>query len=277
MSAQIAKERVIKAALIDWLYSKGMVHDAVIINEMVVANWTRRADVVVANGHLYAFEIKSEVDTLKRLDGQVKSFSEHFDKVVVVAASKFISSILQEYPPEIGVLEASMNNGSLVFKQVRAGRISTIKSVKSLSSHLPKVELVKLLKQNGINADATARRASLELLLDDIPLKRARAFVLDSIKNKYRETFESFNASRLVHGSYQSLPELSRRNHILRAYYQAESHFKTEDLVQKSNAREMNILELEKKYGAFPSEMPRVVLNRKTSVRKNRHLPRQSQ
>lgn len=84
----VIKEKAIKAALIDWLYAKGMVCDAVVINEMVVANWARRADIAVANGRLYGFEIKSAFDSLKRLPGQIESFRRHFDKVTVVAASK---------------------------------------------------------------------------------------------------------------------------------------------------------------------------------------------
>lgn len=70
--AELLREQEVKIALIEWLYKKGMLSDATIINEMVVANWSRRADLAIANGSLQAFEIKSDFDSLKRLDGQLK-------------------------------------------------------------------------------------------------------------------------------------------------------------------------------------------------------------
>lgn len=278
MSIDVAKEREIKAALIDWLYSKGMVQNAVLINEMVVANWSRRADVVVANGHLYAYEIKSEFDSLKRLDGQVRSFSEHFDKVVVVAASKFVSAILTEYPSEIGVLEVFAGKDGLEFKQVRPGRIDAIKSIRHLSSHISKADIVRLLKAHDIDVDPAERRVALEALLERVPVSRAREFVLRCIKNKYRGTFEAFDAARLVDGTYSSIPELSRRNQLLRMYSQHEPSQAMVDLAKKSNARDIDLVALEMKYGALPEEMPRVVLTRKSSARRrDPRLPHQSQ
>lgn len=74
------REQEVKIALINWLYINGHLNDATIINEMVVANWARRADLAVANGNLHAFEIKSDFDSLKRLEGQLSTFSSRFEQ-----------------------------------------------------------------------------------------------------------------------------------------------------------------------------------------------------
>lgn len=261
-NAIVAKEKDIKAALIDWLYARGLVSDAVIVNEMTVASWSRRADIALANGKLHAFEIKSQVDSLKRLDGQIQSFAEHFDKVTVVAASKFIPEIMQEYPAEIGVLEVIAENGSISLKQVRPGRVSEVRSVKLLSTFITKSEISRLLKQNGINLPVDSSRQQLEGALVSVPVKRLRAFVLESIKKKYRETHDAFEASRWVHGTYASLAQLSRKEMLLRSWRRNDVEFSTPDLSRKVTAREVDVDRLQKLYGDMPESMPHVVLRR---------------
>ena len=185
-------EKEIKAVLIDWLFDKGMINDAVIINEMVVANWSRRADIAVANGRLYGFEIKSHFDTLKRLPGQVESFQAHFDKVVVVAASKFIASIERDYPAEIGILEVYETSGRARIRQVRAGRICEVKDVVKLASLITKSELEKFVKQSGGNVESGMLRSELVSACGPRVIKRLRSYVLDCIKNRYNGAFRNF-------------------------------------------------------------------------------------
>ncbi|MBX9303413.1 sce7726 family protein, partial [Serratia marcescens] len=103
--SELLREQDVKIAFIGWLYKKGLLDDATIINEMVVANWSRRADLAVANGHLQAFEIKSDFDSLKRLDGQLEIFTSRFEKVTVVCAPKFTYEVKKKVTPEVGVIE----------------------------------------------------------------------------------------------------------------------------------------------------------------------------
>ncbi|AKF46323.1 sce7726 family protein [Pseudomonas fragariae (ex Marin et al. 2024)] len=189
-------EKEIKALLIDWLFDKGMINDAVIINEMVVANWSRRADIAVANGRLYGFEIKSHFDTLKRLPGQVESFQAHFDKVVVVAATKFIASIQRDYPSEIGILEVYEVSGRAKIRQVRPGRICEVKDVSKLTSLITKSELEKFLKQSGIPVRAGMLRSELVSACGTRVSKPLRSYVLDCIKQRYNGSFRNFLSER---------------------------------------------------------------------------------
>lgn len=192
----VFSEKEIKALLIDWLFDKGMINDAVIINEMVVANWSRRADIAVANGRLYGFEIKSHFDTLKRLPGQVESFQAHFDKVVVVAASKFITSILRDYPSEIGILEVYEAFGQAKIRQVRAGRICEVKDNLKLTSLITKSELEKFVKQNEASFRPGMLRSELVSACGTRATKQLRSYVLDCIKQRYKESFNNFMSER---------------------------------------------------------------------------------
>ena len=203
-------EKEIKAVLIDWLFDRGMVNDAVIINEMVVANWSRRADIAVANGRLYGFEIKSHFDTLKRLPGQVESFQAHFDKVVVVAATKFIASIQRDYPSEIGILEVYDASGRAKIRQVRPGRICEVKDVSKLTSLLTKSELERFVRQSGVPFQAGMLRSELVNACGLRASKQLRSYVLDCIKQRYSSSFRNFLNERQVCTTEACLDLLSK-------------------------------------------------------------------
>lgn len=203
-------EKEIKALLIDWLFDKGMINDAVIINEMVVANWSRRADIAVANGRLYGFEIKSHLDTLKRLPGQVESFQGHFDKVVVVAASKFVASIKRDYPAEIGILEVYEVSGRAKIRQVRPGRICEVKDVLKLTSLITKSELEKFLRQSGAALQPGMPRSELVNACGTRATKQLRSYVLECIKQRYNGSFRHFLNERQASTTEACLDLLSK-------------------------------------------------------------------
>lgn len=235
------REKDIKAALIDWLYEKGHVEDAVIINEMVVANWSRRADIAVANGRLYAYEIKSDADTLKRLPGQVDLFSSHFDKVTLVVASKFVSTVLDGYPPEIGVLEVVCENGAVRLRQARAGRIVETKDAAVLSSFLTKLDLYKLLRKEGVKATPDMPRRDLVGQVSTLPTRVVKSYVLSFLKEKYKATFDAFSFARLSLGSYESISMLSRRDSAVRSGSEVQKSYSETVFCSNPNARPLSL------------------------------------
>ncbi|MBJ2345547.1 MULTISPECIES: sce7726 family protein [Pseudomonas] len=262
----VIKEKAIKAALIDWLYAKGMVRDAVVINEMVVANWARRADIALANGRLYGFEIKSAFDSLKRLPGQIESFRCHFDKVTVVAASKFIADITESYPSEVGVIEVYLKSDKVAFRQVRAGRIDEVKNSQYLASLITRVEIERLLRAEGISFKVGATRKELLQYVDLIAIKKMRSFALSCIKERYRKTFIAFDKAREANGSLESLSLLSR-GESLRAVLSLsqeipQSYFRA---AGGEYERSVDTSVLGHEFGAIPEDMPQTVLVRRRS------------
>lgn len=260
------KEKLIKAALIDWLYAKGLVGNAVIINEMVVSNWARRADIAVANGRLYGFEIKSEFDSLKRLPGQIESFQKHFDKVTVVAASKFIPDIVKSYPSEVGVLEVFTKGAGFELRQIRPGRISEVRDNSSIASLMTKVEIERLLRSENVSFKSGLSRKELVSNLSVVPTRRLKVYALEALKKRYRETFLAFNSARLQKGSLESLNLLSKsdslRVKIALAADLPVSFFKKAD---SESERIIDFSGISEEFGAIPDDMPQTVLLRKKS------------
>lgn len=64
-----------------------------------------RADVVVLNGTSTVYEIKSEYDSLDRIEKQVESYMKVFANVNVITSSSQIEKVCSELPLEIGLME----------------------------------------------------------------------------------------------------------------------------------------------------------------------------
>lgn len=258
-------EREIKALLIDWLFERKMIDDAVIINEMVVANWSRRADIAVANGRLYGFEIKSQFDTLKRLPGQIESFQEHFDKVVIVAASKFIDSIKVQYPEDVGILEVYVNSGVPRLRQVRAGRIREVKDIARLTSLITKAEIERFLKANVISFDAGLARGDLVSKLAARHVQKLRRYVLECIKGRYSNSFDLFLKERRFKSTEVCLDLLSK-SVVNRVRLQRNiDSFGSNQESKPRPEKPLNLSALGDEAEALGFEMPQSVLLRRKS------------
>ncbi len=206
--SELLREQDVKIAFIDWLYKKGLLDNATIINEMVVANWSRRADLAIANGHLQAFEIKSDFDSLKRLDGQLEIFTARFEKVTVVCAPKFTYEVKKKVTPEVGVIEYLHDSKGIRFKIVQRGRTSPISNKKIYINFLLKKELQLLLFENKIKFFSESGRSILEKMAENISFSKIRLFVLNAIKKRYKETSDSY-LQKLNDNNVLSIDDLS--------------------------------------------------------------------
>jgi hypothetical protein len=66
------------------------------------------ADMLVTNGDIHIYEIKSKVDSLKRLPKQIQTFKKYANKVTVVADEKFIAKLLSEpYMQGVGIISVN--------------------------------------------------------------------------------------------------------------------------------------------------------------------------
>lgn len=265
MSAETAStERDIKVALISKLYEKGLLEDAALINEMVVANWSRRADLAVANGHLQAFEIKSDFDSLKRLDGQLSTYISRFEKVTVVCASRFTEEVLRRTHPRVEVLEVIGSNEGISFRLVRRGKLHRLQDRQILLGFLLKTEIQMLLKQSNIGFEADCARYVLEKLATAISPSKIRTFLLAALKQRYSATSADY-LSRLKKNRKISASDLTRlrKNKQDRTFQNPETS-PTSIEAGSGHGRwvSLNLDDLRDKYGNLPTGMPGSVLRR---------------
>lgn len=63
-----------------------------------------QADLVMINGYATVYEIKTELDSLRRLPGQLQSYRRVFEHVVVVAPLEQAHDLVTELPDGVGVV-----------------------------------------------------------------------------------------------------------------------------------------------------------------------------
>lgn len=69
-----------------------------------------KADCVILNGKSTCYEIKTEFDSLNRLDTQLQDYVRLFDEVYVVCSDSHFEPVLNIAPPNVGVLTLNKNN-----------------------------------------------------------------------------------------------------------------------------------------------------------------------
>ncbi|EOX3398623.1 sce7726 family protein [Vibrio cholerae] len=69
-----------------------------------------KADCVILNGKSTCYEIKTEYDTLARLDEQLNDYLTLFDEVFVVCSEKNLESVLNHANERVGILELTSRN-----------------------------------------------------------------------------------------------------------------------------------------------------------------------
>lgn len=81
---------------------KHSLNEATLLSEFRVGS--NKADCVILNGKSVCYEIKTDYDSLIRLEDQLSSYIQLFDEVYVVCSSKHFEEVLRLVPEEIGVL-----------------------------------------------------------------------------------------------------------------------------------------------------------------------------
>jgi hypothetical protein len=156
----------------------GLAKGAALISELCIADFGRRADLVLANGKLSAFEIKSDIDDLSRLDGQIETFVKYFESVTIVCAPRHTAKVLTRVPSTVGVWEVT--NAALVEVQDAGTNEITDKAV--WLSYLPVTELRGVLKQHAIRP--IGLRPDLIEQAQQISVSDLRSYVLSYFKRR---------------------------------------------------------------------------------------------
>ncbi|WP_316190375.1 sce7726 family protein [Bradyrhizobium sp. SZCCHNS2096] len=106
---------------------------------------TCKADLVILNGTASVYEIKSERDSLDRLENQIESYRKVFATINVIAGESHVAKIQQLVPKEVGIMSLS-----------RRYQISTIRDATELPGYT-----------NPISVFESLRSAEARAVLDD--------------------------------------------------------------------------------------------------------------
>lgn len=175
-------ESTIKQVLKRHLRTSGQAKRAKLIDELCVDAFSRRADTVLVNGKLSAFEIKGDLDTLYRLDGQISTFRKFFESITVVCTSKHIDGVMSKVSSDIGVWHV-MSNGCI--EELRPPEVRRNEDVEVWLSFLPVRVLAPMAASRGLRVSNSGRSALVNTLRQ-LPVDEVRTEVLAFLKSPDR-------------------------------------------------------------------------------------------
>lgn len=158
---------------------------SLVVEEMGLRHGANRVDIAVVNGHLHGYELKSEVDTLDRLTGQVTSYSQVFDRVTLVSASKHLRRALPMLPEWWGVKVATRAScGGVIIDTVRPAEGNPSVSSFHVAELLWRDEAIAILEELGTPKKALrVNKAGLfRLLSEALPLPDLSERVRNAIR-----------------------------------------------------------------------------------------------
>ncbi len=110
-----------------------------------------RADAFMVTDELVGFEIKSDRDSLKRLERQIKYYSMYCDKTYLVTGVRFVEKA-QEFLPEFWGIYCikQYRDKRLELELVREAKFNPKVKLKNQTRLLWRGELIAAIKRNGL-------------------------------------------------------------------------------------------------------------------------------
>ena len=198
MQKPILNEKLIKCRLIDYLLQHYPVK--LLGVEVPFLSGKRWVDVLLITdtNRVIAFEIKSELDTLKRINAQLKDYTKTFDQVYVIFAEKF-SKIKAAKTLARNVGYGVINPQGTQIKIKRKPRTRNRLSKKNLTYFLWRKDLQKP-KAARLTSEDLRRSLEKTTSLDELHKKAINALI-----TRYQERYALFLREK---SSYTQIDEL---------------------------------------------------------------------
>lgn len=180
--AGIRNEYVYRSALVhNVLLGRHSLRTASMLTEFRIGS--SKADMIILNGTGTVYEIKSDLDSLARLKGQIDNYRKAFSKIYVIAGAAHIEDVLEKTSEDIGVLSL-----------IRWNRISIVRDAKENNDYICPVtifdslrinEAEDILKQLGIECPIlpnTLLRSALRSIFEDLEPLEVQQCMIKTLK-----------------------------------------------------------------------------------------------
>lgn len=142
-------------------------------------------DMLLVNGEIHIFEIKSKTDSLTRLEKQINSYKKHADKITVVADKRFEQKIKTlSFMQGIGLI---IIDETYKFQEIQTSEKFEI-SKESYFSYWSPIEMRETLRGFPQWYKYTTSDAYMKLL-EVLDTKQTRRLTIHRIKQKYHDEY----------------------------------------------------------------------------------------
>ncbi len=123
--------------------------ETVVLAELGLLCGHVRADLTLVNSRLYGFEIKTDRDSVRRLERQAAAYGNIFDCVTLVAGPRRIRDAAGMVPPWWGIISFSGGARRIEFRPVRAARPNPNRNPRALAQLIWRGRALELLELRG--------------------------------------------------------------------------------------------------------------------------------
>ncbi|CZT37824.1 sce7726 family protein [Rhizobium sp. 9140] len=156
--------------------------DVIIVDELGLSHAKVRIDVAVISAEVHGFEIKSSLDTLDRLPGQLEFYSKGLSKLTLVCAERHLSKAEGIVPDWCGLISAEKGSrGGIAFETVRRARANPFVDPIHVAHLLWHSEAAELLA--GFGASPRELKRSRLHLYVDLAAQMPIADLITAIRN----------------------------------------------------------------------------------------------
>ncbi|WP_209328300.1 sce7726 family protein [Pseudoalteromonas sp. PA2MD11] len=163
------------------LLGRHSINTAAMLSEFRIAN--SKADAVILNGTSHIYEIKTELDSLERLEQQISDYLKFAEFVSVVADGKHISKLENFLPEYVGLIEFTIRDTLKVHRKAISNVANLDLAV--MFDSLRKDEYISVISTYyGYvpKAPNTLIYKECKTLFLNIPLHKAHSLVLKTLK-----------------------------------------------------------------------------------------------
>lgn len=179
----------LKCLLIDYLLE--LYPDCLLIgSEIPYLSRKRWVDIllITKERELIAFEIKSDIDTLNRLEGQIRDAEKTFNQVYIVFSTKFKDKKLEfPYSKNVGYIYIDKKEQNIIRKSKNISRLSKY----NLCFFLWKSDLNKYFKDKSLSVEKMR-----EIFIKSNTIKDIKNCVIDVLLLRYKKRFQFFKNDR---------------------------------------------------------------------------------
>lgn len=152
-----------------------------IMEEFVLCRKCRADAVMIVPGQgIFGFEIKSDRDSLERLEHQIRDYSRFCDINYLVTGARYVEKVKELLPDFWGIYCVREEQGKLLIEKIRDAVQSPKVRLGNQLKFLWRSELIDIMKRNKIRGYSTRNKSKIRRLLLD-------SFDKETLKNELYE------------------------------------------------------------------------------------------
>lgn len=157
-----------------------------IIEELGIRHGSVRIDIAVVNGIMHGYEIKSDLDTLRRLPDQMREFNAVFDQLTLVVGKQHLYQAMQSVPNWWGIKIAKINSANkVIFQTIREPEENKKQESVSIARLLWRGEALRILEEHGLAEGVRSRPREFiyARMEDELDIETLKSEVRDVLLN----------------------------------------------------------------------------------------------